>query len=65
MPIIQLTLLIRKKGRLNAINVVSYEVAMFQLWDETYSVINKREFIRINTASEQKSSVGRWLEKSP
>jgi hypothetical protein len=42
-----------------------YEAALFQLWDETYSTVNKREFIRINTASEQQSSVGRWLKKAP
>ena len=49
----------------NAIIVVSYVVVMFQFWDETYSTINKREFIIINTASEKKRSVRRWLKTSP
>jgi hypothetical protein len=46
-----------EEWKINAINVVSYEVAMFLFWGRNIQYNKKWEFIRINTASEQQSSV--------
>jgi len=46
-----------EEWKINAINVVSYEVAMFLFSGRNIQYNKKCEFIRINTASEQQSSV--------